>query len=43
VSFEDKKRLNSQDLSDLKEIQSLIEIADIRAKQKPGPKTSKSD
>ena len=32
VSPEEKKRLNPQDLKDLKEIQGLIEIADIREK-----------
>jgi hypothetical protein len=33
VSVEEKKKLNPQDLSDLKEIQSLIDIADIKLKK----------
>lgn len=34
VSSEDRKRLNPQDLEDLKEIQALTELADIKARQK---------
>jgi hypothetical protein len=32
MPLEDKKKLNYQDLLDLKEIAKLIEIADIKAK-----------
>jgi hypothetical protein len=37
ISYEDRKRLNHQDLQDLKEIQQMIEIADIRAKPAKSP------